>query len=121
MPRSPRGDLKCTGPSLPSDILILLNGVTETVFAFAEHIQVGVKLVKRIEANRSFPFTNFQTLCLRCNVLCCLFFFFFNGCSAARNEQEEMEEKREIKRRLTRKVSPRNDLRVQTHTGSGKY
>lgn len=26
--------------------------------------------------------------------------------SAARNEQEEMEEKREIKRRLTRKVSP---------------
>lgn len=27
--------------------------------------------------------------------------------SAARNEQEEMEEKREIKRRLTRKVSPK--------------
>lgn len=48
MPRSPRGDLKCTGPSLPSDILILLNGVKETVFAFAEHIQFGVKLVKRI-------------------------------------------------------------------------
>lgn len=27
--------------------------------------------------------------------------------STARNEQEEMEEKREIKRRLTRKVSPK--------------
>lgn len=31
--------------------------------------------------------------------------------SAARNEQEEMEEKREIKRRLTRKVSPKQPRR----------
>lgn len=31
--------------------------------------------------------------------------------SAARNEQEEMEEKREIKRRLTRKVSPKRRQR----------
>lgn len=49
-----------------------------------------------------------------------MFFFSPNGFSAARNEQEEMEEKREIKRRLTRKVSPENTLKAQTLTGSGK-
>lgn len=70
------------------------------------------ELEQRNILKRRFTF-NRQEICERsCDQVFVFFVFFSFNFPAARNDQEEQEEKREIKRHLSRKVRQRGSLCV---------